>query len=48
MRRISKGMTRHYQMACDSLSYTPFAFYGLMFSMRLFLLFMAWGLDVCS
>ena len=34
MRRISKDITRHYQMACSSMSYTPFAFYGLMFSMQ--------------
>ncbi len=26
-------------MACSSMSYTPFAFYGLMFSMCLFCLF---------
>ena len=26
MRRISKDMTKHYQMACSSMSYTPFAF----------------------
>ncbi len=39
MRRISKDITKHYQMACSSMSYTPFAFYGLMFSMCLFCLF---------
>ena len=36
MRRISKDITKLYQMACSSMSYTPFAFYGLMFSMCLF------------
>ena len=40
MRRISKDITKHYQMACSSMSYTPFAFYGLMFSMCLFCLFL--------
>ena len=40
MRRISKDITKHYQMACSSMSYTPFAFYGLMFSMCLFPLFL--------
>ena len=39
MRRISKDITKHYQMACSSMSYTPFAFYGLMLSMCLFCLF---------
>ena len=37
---ISKDITKHYQMACSSMSYTPFAFYGLMFSMCLFPLFL--------
>ena len=41
MRRISKDITKHYQMACSSMSYTPFAFYRLMFSMCLFCLFAA-------
>ncbi len=36
----SKDITKHYQMACSSMSYTPFAFYGLMFSMCLFPLFL--------
>ena len=27
MRRISKDITKHYQKACSSMSYTPFAFY---------------------
>ena len=40
MRRISKDITKHYQMACSSMSYTPFSFYGLMFSMCLFPLFL--------
>ena len=40
MRRISKDITKHYQMACSSMSYTPFAFYGLVFSMCLFPLFL--------
>ena len=40
MRRISKDITKYYQMACSSMSYTPFAFYGLMFSMCLFCLFL--------
>ena len=40
MRRISKDITKHYQMACSSMSYTPFPFYGLMFSMCLFCLFL--------
>ena len=40
MRRISKDITKHYQMACSSMSYTPFAFYRLMFSMCLFPLFL--------
>ena len=36
-------------MACSSMSYTPFAFYGLMFSMCLFCLFFtAFLLHVCS
>ncbi len=38
--QISKDITKHYQMACSSMSYTPFAFYGLMFSMCLFPLFL--------
>ena len=28
MRHISKDITKHYQMTCSSMSYTPFAFYG--------------------
>ena len=40
MRCISKDITKHYQMACSSMSYTPFAFYRLMFSMCLFCLFL--------
>ena len=39
MRRISKDITKHYQIACSSMSYTPFAFYRLMFVMCLFCLF---------
>ena len=27
MRRISKDITKHYQIACSSMSYTPFSFY---------------------
>ena len=40
MRPISKDITKHYQIACSSMSYTPFAFCGLMFSMYLFCLFL--------
>ena len=40
MRRISKDITKHYQMACSSMSYTPFAFYRLMFSVCLSCLFL--------
>ena len=46
IRRIGKDITKHYQMACSSMSYTPFAFYGLMFSMCLFCLFTAFLLHV--
>ena len=35
MRRISKDITKHYQIACSSTSYTLFAFYRLMFVMCL-------------
>ena len=40
MRRISKDITKHYQMACSSMSYTPFAFYRLMFIMCLLFLYL--------
>ena len=40
MRPISKDITKHYQIACSSMSYTLFAFYRLMFSMCLFCLFL--------
>ena len=40
MRCISKDITKHYLTACSSMSYTLFAFYGLMFSMCLFCLFL--------
>ena len=40
MRRISKGITKHYQMAGSSMSYTPFAFYRLMFIMCLLFLYL--------
>ena len=40
MRRISKDITKHYQMACSSMSYTLFAFYRLMFAMCLLFLFL--------
>ena len=34
MRRISKDITKHYQMACSSMSYTLFVFYGLILMIR--------------
>ena len=40
MRQISKDITKHYQIACSSMSYTLFAFYRLMFPMCLFCLFL--------
>ena len=40
MTPIGKDITKYYQMACSSMSYTPFTFYGLMFSMCLFCLFL--------
>ena len=47
MRPISKDITKHYQIACSSMSYTLFAFYRLMFSMcLLFLFFTAFLLHV--
>ena len=39
MRRISKDITKHYQIACSSMSYTLFALYRLMFVMCLLFLF---------
>ena len=39
MRPIGKDITKHYQIACNSMSYTLFAFYRLMFSMCLLFLF---------
>ena len=38
MRPIGKDITKHYQIACSSMSYTPFAFYRLMFVMCLLFL----------
>ena len=35
MRPIGKDITKHYQIACSSMSYTLFAFYRLMFVMCL-------------
>ena len=35
MRRISKDILKHYQIACSSMSYTLFVFYALMFAMSL-------------
>ena len=35
MTPIGKDITKHYQMACSSMSYTPFVFYALMFAMSL-------------
>ena len=40
MRPIGKDITKHYQIACSSMSYTLFAFYRLMFSMCLLFLFL--------
>ena len=40
MRPIGKDITKHYQIACSSMSYTLFAFYRLMFIMCLFPLFL--------
>ena len=40
MRSISKDITKHYQIACSSMSYTLFDFYRLMFSMCLLFLFL--------
>ena len=40
MRPISKDITKHYQIACSSMSYTLFAFYGLISSMCLLFLFL--------
>lgn len=48
MRPIGKDITKHYQIACSSMSYTLFAFYRLMFSMCLFCLFYGFLLHVCS
>ena len=49
MRPISKDITKHYQIACSSMSYTLFAFYRLMFVMcLLFLFFTAFLLHTCS
>ena len=39
MRPIGKDITKHYQIACISMSYTLFAFCRLMFSMCLLFLF---------
>ena len=39
MRPISKDITKHYQIACSSMSYTLFVFYRLMFVMCLLFLF---------
>ena len=39
MRPIGKDITKHYQIACSSMSYTPFAFCRLMFVMCLLFLF---------
>ena len=36
---ISKDITKHYQIACSSMSYTLFALYRLMFIMCLLFLF---------
>lgn len=40
MRPIGKDITKHYQIACSSMSYTLFAFYGLMFVTCLLFLFL--------
>ena len=40
MRPIGKDITKHYQIACSSMSYTLFAFYRLMFVMCLLFLFL--------
>lgn len=32
---IKKHSTNHYEMACDSVSYTPFCIYRLLVAMRL-------------
>ena len=40
MMPIGKDITKRNKMACNSMSYTPFAFYRLMFSMCLFCLFL--------
>ena len=48
MRRISKDITKHYQITHGSMSYTPFAFYGLMFFYVLILPFFTFFLlHVC-
>ena len=39
MRPLGKDITKHYQIACSSMSYTLFAFYGLMSSMCLLFFF---------
>ena len=40
MTPIGKDITKRNEIACSSTSYTLFAFYGLMFSMCLFPLFL--------
>ena len=40
MRPIGKDITKHYQIACSSMSYTLFAFYRLMFVTCLLFLFL--------
>jgi len=40
MTPIGKDITKCNEIACSSMSYTPFTFYGFMFSMCLFCLFL--------
>ena len=48
MRPIGKDITKHYQIACSSMSYTLFAFYRLMFSMCLLFLFLRLFCYMCG
>ena len=48
MRPISKDITKHYQIACSSMSYTLFAFYRLMFVMCLLFLFLRLFCYMCG
>ncbi len=47
MTPIGKDITKCNEMACSSMSYTPFAYYGLMFSMCLFCLFLRLSCYMC-